>query len=142
MDVRWYGCDRQRPTESTFLSFDKSLRFVARGDPERSHRVQRSHASPFFGEFSTWRLRESIPELASMTTEPLPPYLWMDANPSNLLAGNLLRTTATPEVSSYVSTEGTLRHPSDYYKFGELSNYELVWYVLDWRLPSPRAILA
>jgi hypothetical protein len=127
MDVRWYGCHRENST--TFHSFEEPLQFAARGVSGSPHERQ-PHTPPFFAESSAWRRRESIPEFASMASEPLLPFVWMEAKQSTPPEGSLLCTTKTPEVSSCLSTEGTLKHPDDYYKFGQVSNYELVWCVL------------
>jgi hypothetical protein len=146
VEVRWYGCDGAATTSatsaaatSTFTTLEEPIHFAAvhcdDDDDGPASAIdddaRETRTPPFFAESAAWIRTGSVPQYAKLaqelTSPPLPPYLWRNVQ-SDPMAGNLLRT-ATPNNGSYVSTEGTLKHPDDYYKFADVSNYELVWYV-------------
>jgi len=99
--------------------------------------------SLLFERRSVWLRTASAKEWAttapSSSTGPggaLPSYLWtypgsspsegklLSTNPSYSSSSSTTTNITTPIL---LSTEGTLRHPYDYYDFRKLSNYELVW---------------
>jgi hypothetical protein len=144
LEVRWYGCDGASSisTSSPYTTLNDPIVFAAVRDGQTNplHDEEQQETTtrtpPLFAETAAWIRTGSVPQydklakelkLSSSSLPPLPRYLWRNVR-SNPMAGNLLRTS-TPRNGSYVSTEGTLTHPDDYYKFADLSNYELVWYV-------------
>jgi hypothetical protein len=160
VEVRWYGCDGAATTStssaatSTYTTLEEPVHFAAvhfdddDDDDGPASAMdddgRKTRTPPLFAEPAAWIRTGSVPQYAKLaqelTSPPLPPYLWRNVK-SDPMAGNLLRT-ATPNNGSYVSTEGTLKHPDDYYKFADVSNYELVWYVPgtglwdSWRAPN------
>jgi hypothetical protein len=141
VEVRWYGCDGAATTTSAssaapsaYTTLEEPILFAAVHcdvDDDDAGPTRETRTPPLFAEPAAWIRTNSVPQYATLaeelTSPPLPPYLWRNVK-SDPMAGHLLRT-ATPNNGSYVSTEGTLKHPDDYYKFADVSNYELVWYV-------------
>jgi len=115
LDVRWYGCSDSSDFEHIEIPFQAvdEGKHTATVAPE-------SINEGMFEPTSVW-LKTELMNKRLGGIENLPNYLWMKpgADPT---AGNLLRTQ-----DSIVLTEGTLRHPDNYYDFQVLSNYELVW---------------
>lgn len=121
LDMRWYGCS---PKQSEFQTLKDPVHFQV-----DSHLQQTNWSStripPYFPESSAWMRTKSIPALSS--NNDLPSHMWSNVK-TDPLVGHLLRTTSAGK--GFVLTESTLRHPDDYFSFTDVSNYELVWYVL------------
>lgn len=127
LDVRWYGCDASATGGANdFKSLDEPLniRVVASIDDESPAMIVPASSGSIgskerlFQSNSAW-IHRSL--LKPATDLELPNYSWMKVH-GHISEGEILSTA-----SSMVLSEGTLQHPDDYYKFSDLSNYELVW---------------
>lgn len=119
LDVRWYGCSSTASGDgsSSWSTASEPLSFQAAGHATAGEAREKMDET-LFAPGSVWLSTLSV---SSLQGRDLPSYVWM--NPKvGPLEGNFYNAA-----SSKVSTEGTLRHPHDFYEFRQLSNYELVW---------------
>ena len=146
-DMRWYGCNSNegQPPNATgdVAAVDTSSwrHPTVVGEPISLHAVGSSNSTSvgnlsssqggyyyqneqLFAPDSVWWKASLVESLNADDQEvALPTYMWMSpANAAMHDKGSKLYKAP----NSTVSTEGTLRHPKDYYGFGGLGNYEVV----------------
>lgn len=130
IEARWYGCQPLQPQQSTsYTNLTEAISFQAvYSGPESSRENDDDHlyGPSLFARNAAWvRTRTT-----TMGLQDLPTYMWTRL-------GHVTKTAPPPPAAeSIVKTEfgvvdqrGTTRRPNEYYKFGEVGNYELVWYV-------------
>jgi hypothetical protein len=111
VDARWYGCYGHGKS-STLLPDPVTLQAVGSA-------VSADTAISLFSPGSSWTSTQGI-ESPSDDVQ-LPDYIWKNPEiPAQ--SNNFIKTSRT-----VVLKEGTVRQPNGFYRFSELTNYELVW---------------
>jgi hypothetical protein len=127
LEILFHGCHAQTSTADARRSYFAPWTITAVGTPSLTAAQQYRHPSTLFANgawISTAKFATAMAQDASL----LPPYTWhVPEKADTMEQSQWLKTT-----NAIVAREGTVRPDAEggFYQFGDLGNYELLWYVI------------